>query len=119
MHNGTGKSPLSTPGFRSMGEQAFDRCLRALAFHFIQGVALFVVSAINANADDDMPPAPRLIVWAMFFINLLLCLHWARACRNVVGAWHDPFAKVLRFSSLGLLLLYTPVIVGILRLPFQ
>ncbi len=110
-------SPLRTRGFRSAGERAFDRCLFPFVLHFIQAVLLGVVSTLNS--DDDMPSVPQFVIWVMFGFDLLLCLHWAWAARSVIVAWRDPYAKVLRFSSLGLLLLYSPIIVGILRLPFS
>jgi hypothetical protein len=119
MHAAATNSPLSTRGFRSPGERAFDRCLFPFLLHLLQALALGVASLMDSRSDDGMPPVPRLIVWALFSLDLLLCGHWAWAFRSVIAAWRDPFARVLRFSSLGLLLLYTPIIVGILRLPFR
>ena len=55
----------------------------------------------------------------LFSIDLLLCVHWIWAFRAVIAAWYDPLAKVLRFSSLVLLLIYIPIILGILWLPFR
>lgn len=55
----------------------------------------------------------------MLALDALLCVPWVWALRAVIAAWHDPGAKLLRFSSLGVLFLYIPVIVGILSLAFH
>ena len=108
----------STRTSRSAGERAFDRCFFPFALYVVYMLALSAVLEYPPSPDPDMPGVPPIFVWVLFSLGLLLCTHWVWALRSVITAWRDPFARVLRFSSLGLLFFAGLSICGLVRLPF-
>jgi len=84
---------------RSSGERAFDCALLSL-FPF---VLLTYVPFLIASRSEEFPPEAN---WIAFSIGVAALCFWAWLARSVAAAWHDPFARVLRFSSSLLLLFY-------------
>ena len=100
---------IRNPGARrSPAEKAFDLVLLPSAFYLL--FTLFLVFAgIGA---EDSPPASATMTPFLAVMSLAAGIHWAYAARAVARAWRDPFGKVLRFASVGLLALEAlPVLV--------
>jgi hypothetical protein len=88
---------------RSPGERAFDRVLISV----VGGVLL-----LSLFGSETGSPFALVFGIAAFVFWLLLL-------RGVVRAWHDPYARVLRFSSSLLLACAVLIIFSLLRVPFQ
>jgi hypothetical protein len=85
------------PDLRTPGERTFDRSLIGLLV-WANGEVLSLVAMLFA--------APLISLRAALLISgfwSILILLWCLT--DVVRTWKDPSARVLRFSSLGLLLL--------------
>ena len=108
----------SAQGSRSAGERAFDRCFFPFALYLFYLIALAAVFEVPPSSDPDMPGVPPVFVWVLFALGILLSIHWVWALRSVIAAWRDPFARVLRFSSLALLIFAGAIICGLVRLPY-
>jgi hypothetical protein len=91
--------PTTKKGNRSPGERAFDRSFLPLAFF----IAAFVVR-VRSGA-----PSSAALVMA-----IARCISWLWALVSVLVAWHDPTARWLRFSALGLLLLVIALVFSML-----
>ena len=59
------------------------------------------------------------VAWGFFALGLVLTFLWGRACLSLWRAWSDPSAKVLRFSSLAVLLLFAMMTYSFLLAPFR
>ena len=105
---------------RSPGERAFDRCILPSAVAVLLVLIQILVSMEEVNhalheptevelaavAPDPIWHAwiPFMLIWIPFMFGILLAIYWVWAFRGVLRSWSDPVARILRFSSLGLLL---------------
>ena len=94
---------------RSPGERAFDRVL-------ISSVGIVFLTSI-VGGETDGPSAQFRIIALLFGIAAFVL--WLRLLRGVVRAWHDPYARVLRFSSSILLAFAVLIIFSLVRVAFQ
>src|SRR5262245_37228512 len=83
-----------------MGERAFDRCLRGLLIWAIGVILSLIIMAFVARLFSWQTASLIPMVWSIAMLpGILWCLV------AIVRIWKDPSARVLRLSSLGLLLL--------------
>jgi hypothetical protein len=101
---------VSKASIRSPGERAFDQCFYPVPLF----VLLFVVRSILSPNDLGLPAFPS---WGTFSFGIMLSAYWLWAFYAVATAWHDPFARVLRFSSLAILALAVPILLTLLQFP--
>ena len=99
---------MSTPQFsrrllseRTPGERAFDRVLLNIKFYFLLASVPVAITASDANHAS--------LRWVSFGVGVIGIWFWISMLRGVLLAWHDPSARVLRFSSL--LLLVVPAVI--------
>lgn len=83
---------------KPLGDVMLDRSLLALVFAFAL-VVLHVSLLLNIFL------RPTAAVVSLSFGLLALCVLWFRAAVAVVRAWRDPSARIVRFTSIGALLL--------------
>ena len=76
---------------RSPGERAFDLCFIP---YMVSGVIMVVLGAARGSFPG----------WLPGLAMLMLALWYIWALMAVIRAWRDPFAKVLRFVSLALII---------------
>ena len=111
---------------RSSGEVAFDRCFFPWAAFFVFGVIATALMAVlppspQPRGEVELAaevPVPGKLLWALFAVGLVVAFFWVRAFVGVVRVWHDPSARVLRFSALGLLVPLAAMALRLLCLPF-
>ncbi len=96
---------------RSPGERAFDRALMSLFFFLLAWS--FIDSSMEQSAVSTAPD------WLAFCMRVAVFCLWIWLVRGVVVAWSDPFARVLRISSVLLLLFYAVIVFSLLRAPFR
>lgn len=89
------------PGERSPAEKAFDFLMFPIAFYLILFVAAFFTSL--ADSDDEAIDRPAAWNRALLVWGILSLIHWVVGARKVCQSWDDPFGKVLRFASIGIL----------------
>ena len=83
---------------KPLGDVMLDRSLLAL----VSAIALVVLHVCLLLNVFLRPTAARV----SFFAGILaLCILWFRAAATVVRAWRDPSAHIVRFASIGALLL--------------
>lgn len=98
------------PSTRTLGERAFDRSVLGIlvwAIGAFLSILAFVTPAISLQVASLIPG-----VWSLVILVYLL-----RCLIDVVRAWHDPSARVLRFSAIGLLLLLAAATVALALTP--
>ena len=83
---------------KPLGEVMLDRSLVALGFAFCL-VAVHVCMVLNVFL------RPTLSIISLVLGSVVLCAFWFRAAAAVFRAWSDPSARVVRFASIGALLL--------------
>ena len=115
----TNTQPRGIRSCHSAVERAFDGCFFPFALYLLHLLALAVFLAETSDSGQEMPGVPPLLNWVLFSLGVLLSVHWIWAFRSVIAAWWDPYARVLRFSSLGLLFFAACIVWGLLRLPFH
>jgi hypothetical protein len=93
------------PGERSPAEKAFDFLMFPIAFYLI----LFIAAIFASIADSDDEAIGRPAAWnrALTVWGILCFIHWVVGARKVCQAWDDPFGRVLRFASIGILAMQT------------
>src|SRR5688572_29075163 len=86
------------PMTRTSGERAFDRSVVGI---LVWAIGAFVSLLAFATPAISLQVASLIAgVWSLLILGYLCwCL------TDVVRAWNDPSARVLRFSAIGLLLL--------------
>jgi hypothetical protein len=83
---------------KPLGDVMLDRSLLAL----VSAIGLVVFHVCLLLNVFLRPTAARV----SFFVGILaLCILWFRAAATVVRAWRDPSALIVRFVSIGALLL--------------
>jgi hypothetical protein len=94
---------------RSPAEKAFDFLMFPSLLNAALLVAAFVTNMVDSGGGDSVT-APPSVVNSLHAGAILSLLHWLMGFRKVVQAWHDPFGKVLRFSSAVILAMQALVI---------
>ncbi len=83
---------------KPLGDVMFDRSLGTLVFAFC-----LLLLHICLQLNGSVRPTLSMVLFIVGFV--VLCACWVRAAAVVVRAWSDPTARVVRFASIGALLL--------------
>jgi hypothetical protein len=110
---------------RSPGERAFDWCLLPYFLCFLVTLTSFFRLTIHGRGNERVAmtgerpsiivPDPAWHPWIPFGIGILLAIYWVWTFRNLLRSWSDPFARVLRYCSVVLLLGLLLPILALLR----
>ena len=123
--------PVPAKPKRSAGRWAYDWCFLPLGVYVIlMSIPLMAWRAfglrrtlkalfppLRAAGDILQVFSPASIPYFLF--GVLLAAHWVWGLRAVILTWRDPVVKFRRFASALLLLFYIPLILCLLRLPFE
>lgn len=102
-----GEMKTQAPGHRRIkppGDVMLDRSLLTLG-------SAFGLAVLHALIGMNVFLRPKLSIISLGFGLALLCAFWLRAAAAVYRGWSGPSARVVRFVSIGaLLLMFWPVI---------
>jgi hypothetical protein len=110
----------------SPGERAFDRCIMWFVFilvlNTVVGFVAWAARTLLRHTDftEHLPGISVHLpweIWLPFALGIVLAAYWVWAFRGVVENWSDPVARILRFSSLALLLAQLFTILSLLSSP--
>lgn len=114
---------------RSPGERAFDRCFYPFGVVLLLPVITMAIHLVvrpstphRQRSEAELAaamPDPAWLSWIPFTLGVLLCAYWVWALWSVLRAWHDPAARILRVSSILLLLFDAGIILALISEPFQ
>jgi len=109
---------------RTPGEVAFDRCFLPLFISALfAGVIQSVAVLLRTKTKSPWEAAPSWSAWGWstvtFIVGIAFAILWIRGIRSLISVWRDPSAKVLRFSSTGVLLFSAPMIYSLLAASFD